>query len=327
MLLFIPGYIENNKGVALGQEDIEMTCPIEIHIGEVVDETEEYIANLLLKYQDLYENAINAQNSASVAIISARDLIDYINILPDSEVNDAENLSQATNITNCKDCREGCVPDICECTKVWESGISEAEEATRPGCGSPVCSAWGPWPPCPCPPFCFAFCPPRPCIAYTYTCPKCAFPCDCEPITGNPCPTVDINTHLNALKEKYDHAFNEYGDINDAYANIQSAYNPAISSALTEITTLTTSAIPGQISTKLDNSRKELSECFTPLECMEQLFAGEKKCIVEGSSFVMQFLYTCDTITTILEIDKPRCDYEAANFDKANNYFCCKVTY
>lgn len=327
LLSFLPELL-NNKGIIQGQEDLEMTCPTEVHIGEAVDETEDYIASLLPKYQRLYDNAINAQNSASTSTINAQKLIEHINGRPSSAWNEADSLISLADTTNCQSCDGGnCTPGTCTCTIVWESGRSAIEAATRPGCESPVCSVWGPWPPCPCPPYCFAFCPPRPCLEYTYTCPKCAYSCGCSNSTGEVCPMPQINVATSSLAKYYASSTEDYEKIYDAYTNIKDVYNPAISNALSAILNLTNSVTPGQIRAKLDAARKELMKCFTPSECTEQLIAGERKCIINGSTFIMQFLYTCDTITNISEINKPRCDYETANLTKANNFFCCEVIY
>ena len=335
-LLLSPGFLIKN--VAKGQS----SCHTEIHIGEVVDETEEYGYALLKEYTDLYDNAVLAKDAGLSAANNAASMIDSIAkrvLAPGegSEYNDADTLIGLTDdVYNCRDCdghpplsASPCVTGSCNCPRFWKLSVSEFDiglyEYCEPTGG---CLTLGPWPPCPCPPHCIV-CPPCPCIEHEYKCYFCKEDCSCTSCarpdgTQNPCPMLQINNTVASLTNYYNSANTNYGNIDTVWSNIKNIYNPKISTANTNIVNLTViSPVPTQISAKLDIARKELTSCLTPFGCVEQILMGNKTCIIGGKTFDLEYLYTCPLLSHVLEESNPRCDAEAVDINKANNFFCC----
>ena len=321
LTLLILFFAFSEKEFVQGQEDGEINCFKEIHIGEVIDETETYGQSLLVEYEDLYDNAVLAKDSGFTAVAEATNLLSSI----DSEKDGANFVKEETDINegNCKKCNGGCHKGTCTCAPATMFNVPEALK--WPGCIQDTCVDWvmvDIWPVC---------------IEYDYQCPYCKGPCTCSacynPIDGldNPCDMDLVNSYTTFLKNSYNDVVGKYNNIVIALTDIQS-YNNAISTALTNINDLTIppvvviSPTPTQISAKLDTARKDLLKCITPYECWTQILSGEDKCIIKGKTFTIQVLFTCPTLKNF-DIDKARCDEEAADFNKANNFFCCELIY
>lgn len=344
-LLLSPSFF--NKNIVKGQS----SCHTEIHIGEVVDETEKYGDELYTEYEDLYDNAVLAKDAGLSAAQDAMILVHNVATTTNSEVEEAYKLLDLTdtNLDNCKDCAGACLPGRCNCKQILEFDILEADAMARLGCQA--CDDTAVWPN-----YCAFDCavghlnclPVFPwtctwiCTEPYYKCPKCENPCNCDTYTfdavkescarpdgtNSSCPMADIIIATTTLTGYYDSAVINHDDIDDAYSDIENIYNPKIAAAnmkIIALTVLPTAHIPtfAEIWAKLDTAREELRNCVTPFGCTEQILMGNENCIIGGEIFDLEFLYTCRLLDYALQESNPRCDAEAADINKANNFFCC----
>lgn len=348
----------NEKEIVQGQEKTEQwDCHTEIRIGEAVDETKEYGDDLLIKYKDLYDNAVLAKDEGFSAVDNAILLIENIAKTTNSARKEANKILGFTDGSpnNCEDCSGACLPGKCNCTKIWEFDLLESDVFNADGTpkrhGCKMCDNNDIDTTNDCPDDCFSghldCLPVFPwtcdwiCDEPYYKCPNCENPCNCDIFTlldgskascarwdgtDNACPMTDIDASIAAITGYYSNALTNYTNINNSYTNIQ-IHNLNITGDLLNVMTLTTSVTPTQISAKLDGARKELRQCFTPLTCYKQLVAGDGYCVVEGEIFTIKDTLNCSIIKYFLEIDKPRCSEEAADSAKAPNYFCCDLIY